>query len=252
MALLWAWHVRLKNAAVVDAGWAGLVGALAIFYAINAHGMAGRRMAIASMMGSWGARLAVHLLYDRVFARTEDGRYAALRHARGDRANTWFFWFFQARALAAVFFSLPALLSVVNEEAAFAPGEYVAAGLWAVAFSGETTADRQLLEFKADPGNRGKAYQGGLWRYSRHPNYFFEWLMWVAYAMFAAGSSETGVGWIAFACPAAMLYLLFMVTGIPAAEAQALRSRGHEYRVYQKTTSPFVPWFPRRGSNGVT
>jgi steroid 5-alpha reductase family enzyme len=242
LALLWGWHLRLKNAGIVDAGWAGLVGGLAIFYAAAGHGMTGRRMAIGSMMGSWGARLAVYLLYDRVLGRPEDGRYAELRRARGAAADTWFFWFFQAQAFAAVFFSLPALLSVNNPARSFAGIEYLAAALWAAAFSGETTADRQLLQFKSDPANRGTTCRIGLWRYSRHPNYFFEWLIWVAYALFAAGSPR---GWIALACPAAMLYLLFRVTGIPATEAQALRSRGEEYRRYQRATSAFVPWFPR-------
>ena len=87
----------------------------------------------------------------------------------------------------------------------------------------------------------------GLWRYSRHPNYFFEWLMWVAYALFALGSRW---GVLTVACPAAMLYLLFKVTGIPATEAQAVRTRGDDYREYQRTTSVFVPWFSR-GRRGV-
>ncbi len=239
MALLWVWHLRRKNAAIVDAGWTSLIGGLSVFYAARAvDGMPGRRLAIGAMMGSWGARLTVMLLYDRVFGRSEDGRYANLRQRKGDRANVWFFWFFQAQAAAAIFFSIPALLAVVNPAEAFAPVELVAAGLWAVAFAGESMADRQLLYFKMDPANRGQTCQVGLWRYSRHPNYFFEWFMWIAYALFASASPY---GWIAFACPALMLFLLFKVTGIPATEAQALRTRGDTYREYQQTTSVFVP-----------
>ena len=82
----------------------------------------------------------------------------------------------------------------------------------------------------------------GLWRYSRHPNYFFEWLVWIAYAMFALASPW---GWISLACPAVMLYFLLRVTGIPATEAQALKSRGDDYREYQRTTSAFVPRRPK-------
>lgn len=246
MAALWAWHLRLRNAGIVDAGWTALVGGLAVFDAVAAQGgLIDRRAAIALMMGIWAVRLTVFLLVDRVFGKPEDGRYSELRRARGDRANGWFFWFFQAQAAAAVFFSLPALLSTVNAAPNLASMELLAIGLWLVAFAGEAAADRQLVQFKRNPANKGKTCQAGLWRYSRHPNYFFEWLIWVASALFATASPW---GWTAWLCPATLLYLLFKVTGIPATEAQALRSRGDAYRRYQQTTSAFVPWFPRRAA----
>jgi steroid 5-alpha reductase family enzyme len=233
MALLWAWQLRAKNAAI----------GLSVFYALRVvDGMPGRRLALAAMLGSWGARLTVMLLYDRVLSRPEDGRYTNLRLRKGARANAWFFWFFQAQAVAAIFFSIPALVAVLNPADEFSVVEFVAAALWVVGFAGESTADRQLLHFRLDPQNRGKTCQVGLWRYSRHPNYFFEFVMWVAYALFA---SATPSGWIAFACPAVMLFFLLKVTGVPPTEAQALRTRGDEYREYQRTTSVFVP-LPRR------
>ena len=249
MALLWAWQLRVKNAAIVDVGWTALVGGLSVFYALRVvDGMPGRRLALAAMLGSWGARLTVMLLYDRVLGRPEDGRYANLRLRKGPRANAWFFWFFQAQAAAAIFFSIPALVAVLNPADEFSVVEFVAAALWVIGFAGESTADRQLLHFRLDPQNRGRTCQLGLWRYSRHPNYFFEFLMWVAYALFA---SATPFGWIAFACPAVMLFLLLKVTGIPATEAQALRTRGDEYHEYQRTTSVFVPW-PRRSPTAAS
>jgi steroid 5-alpha reductase family enzyme len=240
MALLWVWHLKLRNAGIVDGGSAFLIGGLAVLYAVLGDGWPPRRAAIAFMMGSWGARLAVYLAYDRAFGRPEGRRDAERRRAHGENANTWMFWFFEARGAAAVFFSLPALLAAVNRLDAFSPFELAAAGLWMVAFTGEVTADRQLERFKADAANGGRTCEVGLWRYSRHPNYFFEWLMWVAYATFASGSAW---GWIAFVCPAAMIVLLLKVTGIPATEAQAIRSAGDAYREYQRTTSAFVPWF---------
>jgi steroid 5-alpha reductase family enzyme len=244
MAALWAWSVRLQNAGVVDVGWTALVGGLAVFdAAMSPDGMAGRRVAIAAMMGIWSARLTVFLLVDRVFGKPEDGRYAELRRARGAGASSWFFWFFQAQAIAAVFFSIPALLSAPNPSPKWHPLEFAAMAIWVVAFAGEVTADQQLLAFKTNPNNRGKTCQAGWWRYSRHPNYFFEWLIWVAYALFASAAPW---GWLAWLCPATLLYLLFKVTGIPATEAQALRSRGEAYRRYQQTTSAFVPWFPKQ------
>src|SRR5262249_27926414 len=240
MAALWLWQLRSRNAGAVDAGGALLVAGLAIFSAAAGDGAWTRRSAIAWMMGSWGARLGVYILWDRVFGRPEDPRYQTLRRGWGERANARFFWFFQQQALAAAFFSLPALFASVNPAPALSPFELAAAVLWIVGFAGETTADRQLLRFKRNPENRGHTCQTGLWRYSRHPNYFFEWVMWVAYGLFAAASPW---GWIALACPIAMLYLLLNVTGIPPAEAQALQSRGDEYREYQRTTHVFVPWF---------
>ncbi|HEX7140131.1 MAG TPA: DUF1295 domain-containing protein [Vicinamibacterales bacterium] len=241
MAALWALQLRTRNAGVADVGWTALIAGLAVFYATQAHGMSGRRLAVASMMGSWGARLTIYLLYDRVLGKPEDGRYAALR---GSRANPdrFFFRLFQLHALAAVLFSTPALVASVNAAPDFTVLELVGAALWTVGFAGETTADRQLLHFKMDPENRGRVCQTGLWRYSRHPNYFFEITIWIANALFAASSPW---GWLSLACPLLMLYLLLRVTGIPPTEAQALRSRGDAYRRYQETTSVFVPWRPR-------
>ena len=122
------------------------------------------------------------------------------------------------------------------------PVEWVGIALWLFAVAGESLADYQLKQFKADSANHGQVCQIGLWHYSRHPNYFFEWLIWVAWFIFALGSPY---GWMAVVCPLLMLYFLFKVTGIPATEAQALRTRGEEYRRYQQTTSVFVPWFKR-------
>lgn len=239
MAACWAIQKRTRNAAIVDAAWTGLVGGLAVFYATQAHaGWPWRRMAIASMIGSWGARLTVHLLYDRVFGKPEDGRYRDLRLRMEARADRVFFWIFQLQAISAVLFAIPALLVAVNPADDFSTSELVGAALWAAAFSGETTADRQLWHFKMNPANQGRTCRDGLWRYSRHPNYFFEWLIWVAVALFATSSP---VGWVSWVCPTLMLYLLVRVTGIPPTEAQALRTRGDDYREYQRTTSPFVP-----------
>src|SRR5262245_21951655 len=205
MAALWAWQVRSGNAAIVDAGWTALTAGLSVFDAAAGGGAPWRRLVVASMLGIWGVRLTTLLLVDRVFGKPEDGRYAALRRPRGARANAWFFWFFQVQAPAAVMFSLPALTATANGAPGVSALEVVAILLWGAAFAGEAIADRQLLRFKQDPGNKGRTCRAGLWRYSRHPNYFFEWVIWVAYALFATASP---FGWLAWSCPALMLYLL--------------------------------------------
>jgi steroid 5-alpha reductase family enzyme len=242
MAALWAWQRKIANAGIAEAAWPPLVGALAVLDAALGNGAWTRRSAIAWMMGSWGARLGVYLVWDRVLGRVEPPRYRTLRAGWREQADARFFWLFQKAAAAAAFFSLPAALAVINRSPALSPLELGAALLWVLAFAGETTADRQLLRFRNDGATRGRICRAGLWRYSRHPNYFFEWLMWVAYGLFASASPG---GWVALGCPALMLYLLCNVTGIPRAEAQALQSRGDEYRMYQQTTSAFLPWFPR-------
>jgi steroid 5-alpha reductase family enzyme len=242
MLVLWAWHLRIRNAGVVDVGWVVSVGGLSVLYAWLGPGFGPRRWLIAAMMGTWGARLAWYLLRDRVLGQPEDRRYTELRARASPAAALAFFPFFQAQAALAVFFSLPALLPAFNRAGSLHALEVTAAALWLIAFTGESTADRQLAVFKAVPASRGRTCRAGLWRYSRHPNYFFEWLIWIACALFALPSPG---GWLALACPALMLWLLFRVTGIPATEAQALRTKGDDYRVYQETTSVFVPWPPR-------
>ena len=112
-----------------------------------------------------------------------------------------------------------------------------------MAVLGETIADRQLARFRADPENRGKTCNQGLWRYSRHPNYFFEWIHWFAYIFLAVGSPHW---WLALLGPLVMAVFLLKITGIPYTELQSLKSKGESYREYQRTTSAFIPWFPKK------
>jgi steroid 5-alpha reductase family enzyme len=109
--------------------------------------------------------------------------------------------------------------------------------------AGEYLADHQLARFRADPANGGRTCRSGLWRYSRHPNYFFEWLHWFTYVALAAGSR---LAWVALSGPLVMYVFLRWVSGIPFTEAQALRTRGEDYRDYQRRTSMLFPWPPRR------
>lgn len=242
MAAAWRLQRRTLNAGIVDVVWTFEVGLLAAFFSIVGPGWLPRRAAIGAAMVLWSLRLGTYLLRDRVVGRTEDGRYATLRSQWGPSAPARFFWFFQAQALAALFFAAPPFLASQNERPQFHPLELMSMAIWIVGFAGEAIADRQLARFKAAPGNRGKTCQVGLWHVSRHPNYFFEWTMWLAYAGYALASPW---GSVALLCPAVMLFLLFKVTGIPATEAQAIRSRGAEYLRYQQSTSVFVPWFRR-------
>lgn len=244
MAGLWLIQKIRQDASLVDVAWSAGLGILAIFYALTAPGYPQRRFLLALLVGLWAFRLATYLFFNRVWGKPEDGRYQTLRHQWGDKAQPYFFIFFQAQALLDVIFSLPFLVVASNSEPVFSWWEITGVAVWLVAIVGEALADRQLAGFRADPRNCGKTCRVGLWRYSRHPNYFFEWLHWWTYVLMAIG---TPWWWVTLLGPALMLYLLFKVTGIPATEAQAVVSRGEDYRAYQRTTSAFVPWFPKQG-----
>lgn len=243
MAVLWVIHLLIRNAAIVDFGWSVGIALCALVYAVLGPGYQPRKWLFTTMVMLWGMRLAFYLLFTRVIGQPEEGRYQQIRKEWKTSIPLKFFFFFQFQALLGVVLSVPFLVAAVNPAPALHWLEYAGAAVWLIAFVGESAADAQLKAFKADSANKGKTCQVGLWHYSRHPNYFFEWLIWVAYALFASASPW---GWLSWVCPAMMLYFLFKVTGIPATEAQALRSKGEEYRRYQKTTSAFIPWLPKK------
>jgi steroid 5-alpha reductase family enzyme len=243
MLILWLLHFPMHNAAIVDVGWAGGLALLGALYAAIGDGWETRRVAIGAMTVIWGLRLALYLLFTRVIGHPEEGRYVQLRHNWKTNIPLRFLFFFEFQAILCVVLSAPFLLSSGNATPAFSALEYAGMAIWVIAIAGEITADQQLKRFKADPANRGKTCRVGLWNLSRHPNYFFEWLTWIGFALFALPAPY---GYIGLLSPALILFFLLKLTGIPPTEAQALRSRGDEYRRYQKTTSAFVPWFPKR------
>lgn len=242
MILLWFTQRRTGNAGIVDVGWAGTTGFLPILYGVLGEGEPFRRLLLAVLGGLWGVRLAWHLWRDRIWKQPEEGRYVTLRKQWSPHADRAFFIFFQAQGLAAVALSLPFALATQAPQPFPVATDLAALALVVIGVVGETIADRQLVTFKKDPGSRGKTCRAGLWHYSRHPNYFFEWILWCGFGVLGLAGPW---GWAGLAAPALMLYTIVFVTGIPPTEAQALVSRGEDYRAYQRTTSPFVPWPPR-------
>ena len=240
MSGLWLVQRRTGNAGIVDVGWAFSLGLSAIFLALWMDGDAVRRCLVAGMGGLWGFRLAWHI-HHRSHGKPEDGRYQQLRKDWGAQTEPRMFRFYQFQALSVGLLALPFALAAGD----YAPWRWIdgaALVLWVLAWSGETWADAQLAAFKKSNHPPGTVFRSGLWNYSRHPNYFFEWLNWCAFALIALPAPA---GWIAILAPASILYLLLRVTGIPATEEQAVRSKGEAYRDYQRTTSAFVPWFPK-------
>jgi steroid 5-alpha reductase family enzyme len=242
MAVLWYVQVRIHDASHVDVAWAALVACAAIFYAVLADGDVGHRVLAASLAAIWGFRLAAYLYVNRIRGKDEDGRYQALRARWGANANRNFLWFFQLQAVFVVFFSLPFALIALDPGSVIGVVTWIGVALWAVGNAGAIVADRQLSRWRANPEHAGTTARVGLWSWSRHPNYFFEWVTWCGNALVATTSPN---GWIAWVVPAGLLFLLFRVTGITATEGQALRSRP-DYADYQRTTSVFVPLPPRR------
>ncbi|MCB1019526.1 MAG: DUF1295 domain-containing protein [Acidobacteria bacterium] len=240
MTAMWLLQRRTGDAGIVDVAWAAGVGLLSGWFAYGADGLPERRWLIAALATIWAGRLAGYLLV-RVFRMPEDGRYTQMREEWGDRTQRNLFWFFQVQASWSVLFAAPMLIAAYNGKAL---GGWDAAGVavWLSALTGEAIADRQLHRFRENPANKGKVCRDGLWRYSRHPNYFFEWVHWWAYVLLAWGAPQP---WLSLIGPAAMLVFLFKITGIPPTEKRALESRGEAYREYQRTTSAFFPWRPK-------
>jgi steroid 5-alpha reductase family enzyme len=243
MASAWVLAYAVNNAGIVDIAWAFAFSFVAGITLWLGPLFTGPGLLLSFMLVLWSVRLGTYLL-KRVSLHhpQEDPRYQTLREQFPRRTWLMFFGFFQAQGLLVILLSLPLFLVVAAGPKHFHALHFLGLLVWMIALAGETTADRQLQKFRRNPAHRGRTCRDGLWRYSRHPNYFFEWLIWVAYFIYALPSP---LGWLTILGPGLMLFFLFRVTGIPATEAQALRSRGEDYRRYQQTTNAFFPGPPR-------
>jgi steroid 5-alpha reductase family enzyme len=243
MFALWLVQKRTGDAGIVDVAWTGGLGFMALLFAAGSTvGLPARRWAVGLFAAMWATRLLAYLLRDRILKGGEDGRYLTLRERWGKNTQRNLLIFFQAQGVLAMVLSLHFLIAMSTSRP-FGWPDLLGGAIWLISIGGETLADRQLERFRSDPANRGRTCRAGLWRFSRHPNYFFEWLHWLSYVPIAAGSPL----WILMGiAPALMLFFLFRITGIPATEEQALKSRGDDYRLYQQETSVFVPWFPKK------
>lgn len=240
-SLVWAIQLRTRNAGEVDAVWAWSLGGAAALYAWLGSGDPLLRAVMGVFGLCWGLRLGGYL-WRRNHGRPEDGRYARFRAEWGDRADFNLFWFFQFQVLVALLLSLGFWVIAMNPRPPAAWQLIAALLVWVVAMAGESLADRQLDRHRRRPENRGQVCRQGLWRYSRHPNYFFETLHWLAYLPLAIGAPWA---WLALLPPVIVAWLLLRMSGLPLTEAQAAATRPG-YADYIATTSAFVPWPPRR------
>ncbi|MBB3290426.1 steroid 5-alpha reductase family enzyme [Rhizobium sp. BK347] len=222
----------------IDTIWSAAVGLGGIPAAVSAQGPFARRMTIILVVTAWALRLAWH-----IGARTkgggEDPRYAKLMKDWGASAGSRLFIFLQVQALAAFVLVFAIYLAAINDKAYPAVTDWLAVLLAAAALAGETISDAQLARFRRRPEARSEVCESGLWRYSRHPNYFFEWLFWCCLPLFAVTSSATS--FLSLLAPALMYWLLVHVSGIPPLEEHMLRSRGDKFRALRKRVNAFFP-----------
>jgi steroid 5-alpha reductase family enzyme len=241
MVLVWAVSVRLRDVSIIDPAWGPAFVIVAGVAAVAGDGDPARRWLLFAMTAVWGLRLAVHLTRRKLGDREEDRRYAAMREREGNRFPLWsLVWIFGVQGLLVVIVSLPV------QAAADRPGALTAATipgvvLFLVGLLFEGVGDEQLRRFKADSGNRGKVMDHGLWRYTRHPNYFGDFCVWWGLWLVAL---PTGGVWWTFIGPAIMTLFLVRISGAALLERD-IGKRRPEYAEYIKRTSGFFP-LPRR------
>lgn len=238
-AIVWYVCLKIHNYGYLDAIWSLSLAAIAPYYAIMGTGDATRRTVFAAAGVFWSLRLGGYIAI-RVTRHhpDEDKRYKTLREKWPSPGR--FLLFFELQAVIAVVFSTPFWLASFDAQAPLSLLEIVGLLLAVGATLGEWIADVQAQRFKRSP--TGPVLDVGLWHYSRHPNYFFESVVWWGFFIAALA---TPWGWVTIVCPLMMLYLLLNVTGIPLTEKHSLESRGDAYRRYQQTTNRFIPWFSK-------
>ena len=245
MAAAWLLQRALGNAGWVDAVWSGATGAVAGACALapSPDGSALRHTLVAAMAAGWAARLAWHI-GQRTRGAPEDARYAAFRREWGAAFQARMFWFLMIQAGAAWVLVLSVVIAARNPVPAPRITDFAGLGVLIAAVAGEAVADSQLHRYRGS--GRGGICEAGLWGWSRHPNYFFEFLGWCAYPLIAIDlSARYPIGFVALVGPAFMFWLLRYVSGVPPLEKSMLARRGEAFRAYQARVSAFFPMPPR-------
>jgi steroid 5-alpha reductase family enzyme len=258
MAAAWRIQEASGNSGWVDVSWTFGVDGVAFLAALAplaqeaadevAQGAAPepwphwRQIVVAGRVAVWSLRLGLHIVA-RTRAAGNDPRYRKLIVEWQSDASRRMFWFLQTQAMVGVVLVISAVLAAQNGNPDLRIQDVLDIAILAAAISGEAIADQQLRRFKADPSKQGAVCDTGLWRWSRHPNYFFDWPGWLAYPLIAIDSSgHNPYGWLALLGPACMYWVLVHVSGIPPLEDHMLRSRGDVFRAYQRRTRAFLPF----------
>ncbi len=239
MFLTWVYAQKINYYSLVDVAWSFGIGLLTVVFAMTANGALSKKLMALVLALCWSIRLGTHLAI-RLKSQfpVEDSRYVALK-SKWDKTQFLIFFLFQG--LSQVLFCLPFLFLVQDKDSSISSLTVIGILLFVFGFAGEFIADNQLNAFRLSPENKGKVCDRGLWKYSRHPNYFFEWILWCGIAIAAVPSPN---GFFAILSPVVMYLTLNFLTGVPATELQLLKSKGSLYLEYQKKTNRFFPGMP--------
>jgi steroid 5-alpha reductase family enzyme len=255
MAFAWVVQQRSGNSGWVDTIWTfavGLVGAGSALWPAGGAAPNARQWLVAALVAVWSLRLGSHIAI-RTAEITDDPRYASFAKEWGVNSARRMFVFLQNQALGSIPLVFAIFVAARFPVDALRWQDGLGALILFTGIAGEALADAQLKRFRADPANKGRVCDTGLWRWSRHPNYFFEWFCWLAYPVIALSLDYPFAypfaypwGLATLLAPVFMYWILVYVTGIPPLEEQMLRSRGERYRAYQLRTSKFFPLPPAR------
>lgn len=242
MLALWLISIALRDVSIVDPAWGPAFLLVALTGALAGDGCTGRRWLLFALTAVWGLRLGWHLLRRKLRDPGEDRRYAAMRERRGERFVPWsLVTIFALQGLLVLIVSLPLQVAAGQPgrlDAAIIPGLVV----FVIGFLFESIGDAQLARFKADPGSRGQVMDRGLWRYTRHPNYFGDFCVWWGLGLIVLPAGGT---WWTLIGPAVMSVLLIRVSGAALLERD-IAERRPGYADYIRRTSAFFPRPPRK------
>jgi steroid 5-alpha reductase family enzyme len=203
-----------------------------------------RRIMVAAMVAAWGLRLGTYLALRTAGAKAEDPRYAALRSEWGASFQKRMYGVMIVQAPVSAVLALSVLIASRENHPAFRIQDAIGLAVFVVCLAGETLADAQMHTFRADPANRGKVLDRGLWAWSRHPNFFFEVAIWLAYPIIAI-DPHSPRSFVSILAPLMMYLIVRHAAGVGPLEEAMLRSRGDAYRRYQDRVSGLIPWPPR-------
>jgi steroid 5-alpha reductase family enzyme len=239
--VLWIVSRIKHDVGIVDSFWSLLILAAGLcFLFFSNTSMTEKHVVIVLLLAAWAIRLSAHITW-RNWGQEEDSRYQAIReNNQPDFEFKSLYIVFLLQAFLAMIVALP-MMSIFASDAAIDTLDYIAFALWVFGMFFEAVSDMQLARFKASSDNRGKVLDSGLWRYSRHPNYFGEFCIWWAFFLFAVSSGY----WWSIVSPLLMTVLLLKVSGVSLLES-TISERRPEYADYSKKTNAFFPWLPKK------
>lgn len=247
MTCAWATQRAARNSGWIDVFWTfgtGAAGVLAAFWPA-AGAYPGRQALVAALVAVWATRLGGYIAHRVASSEHEDARYVRFRQDWGADYQSRIFWLTLPQAVVTTAIAASVAVAARRPVQGLDWRDLLAVAILAIAIAGESLADRQLARFKAGKPAKGAINDVGLWGWSRHPNYFFEWLGWVGYPAMALALDAPRT-WLTLLAPATMFVVLRFITGVPPLEATMLASRGEPFRAYQQRTSAFIPWPPKR------